>query len=73
MKLIDTAHIKMGEELTDEEINLAQQLLKKQFPNLNGFKSTLLQDKKCSLIEKEVRDKVQIIHCKGRTVSSTRN
>ena len=61
MKLVDTEHIIMGKELTDTEINLAQQLLKKQFPNLNRFKSTLLQDKMCSLTEKEVRDKVQII------------
>jgi len=42
-KLVDSERIIMGEELTDLEINLAQQLLKKQFPNLNGFTSTLLQ------------------------------
>ena len=49
MKLIDTEHIIMGEELTDTEINLAQQILKKQFLNLNRFKSTLLQDKSIHL------------------------
>ena len=76
LKLIDSEHIIMGEELTDTEINLAQQLLKKQFPNLNGFTSTLLQDKKRALTEKTVRDKVQIIFCKGRhhwVVASTKN
>ena len=76
MKLIDSEHIIMGEELTDTEINLAQQLLKKQFPNLNGFKSTLLQDKRYALTEKDVRNKVQIIYCKGRrhwVVASTVN
>ena len=51
IKLIDSECIIMGEELTDTEINLAQQLLKKQFPKLNGFTSTLLQDKKCALTE----------------------
>ena len=44
-KIIDTERIIMGEELTDLEINLAQQLLKKQFANINGLQSTLLQDK----------------------------
>ena len=39
-KIIDTEHIIMGEELTDLEINLAQQLLKKQFANINGLQST---------------------------------
>jgi len=31
----------MGVELSDRHINLAQKILKKQFPNLNGFNSTL--------------------------------
>ena len=58
---------------------MAQQLLKKQFPNLNGFKSTLQplpQDKRYALTEKDVRNKVQIIYCKGRrhwVVASTVN
>ena len=39
-------HIIMGEELNGTEINLARQLLRTQFPNLNGLKSTLLQEKK---------------------------
>ena len=51
IKLLDSERIIMGEELTDLEINLAQQLLKKQFPNLNGFTCTLLQDKKCTLMD----------------------
>ena len=52
IKLIDSECIIMGEELNDTEVNLAQQLLKKQFHNLNRFKSTLLQDKKCALKQK---------------------
>ena len=36
VKHVDIEHIIMGEELSDTEINLAQQLLKTQFPNLNG-------------------------------------
>ena len=33
----------MGAELTDRHINLAQKILKEQFPSLNGLNSTLLQ------------------------------
>jgi len=35
----------MDEELSDLEINFAQQLLKEQFPKLNGLVSTLNHDK----------------------------
>ena len=66
VKHVDIEYIIMGEELNDTEINLAQQLLKTQFPNLNGLKSTLLQEKKIVLTENSVRNKVQIIHCKSR-------
>ena len=31
----------MGERLTDVEINLAQRILKSQFPNVSGLHSTL--------------------------------
>ena len=33
-----------GGQLTDEHIHLAQQLLKKQFPNLDGLQSNLLSE-----------------------------
>ena len=36
-KLFDAEEIIMGQELTDNEINLAQQLLKVQFPTLKGL------------------------------------
>lgn len=62
-KLFDPEEIIMGEELSDNEIHLAQQLLKKQFPALNGLQSTLLQGKQMTLTESEVYNKVQIIHC----------
>ena len=43
-----TAHMKeilvKGGQLTDEHIHLAQQLLKKQFPHLDGLQSTLLSE-----------------------------
>ena len=45
-KQFDAESIKMGHELSDLEINLAQQLLKAQFSKLNGLQSTLIQDKK---------------------------
>ena len=62
-KFFDPEEIIMGEELSDNEIHLAQQLLKKQFPALNGLQSTLLQGKQMTLTESEVYNKVQIIHC----------
>ena len=43
VKLIDTEPIIMGKELSDVEINLAQELLKNQFPVFNGLQSTLLK------------------------------
>ena len=65
-KYIDTERIIMDEELSDLEINFAQQLLKEQFPKLNGLVPTLYQDKKIKLTEASVRNKIQIIHCKSR-------
>ena len=65
-KLGSVEKIVMGKELTDTEINLAQQLLKSQFPGVNGLQSTLLQDKQTILTEKSLRDNIQIIHCKRR-------
>ena len=35
-----------GAKLTDLSINMAQKMLKKQFPKLNGLISTLVQEKK---------------------------
>ena len=42
---LDTEGILMGEELTDLEINFAQQLLAEQFHHINELQSTLLQEK----------------------------
>ena len=42
---LDVERIIMGEELTDVHINVAQNLLKKQFYNLGGLQCTLLQVK----------------------------
>ena len=51
---IDTEGIIMGEQLTDMEINVAQQLLKEQFHHINGLQSTLLQER-CVKTSKEVK------------------
>ena len=53
----------MGNELSDLQINMAQNLLKAQFPCLKGLKSTLLQEKQQTITEDEVNNKLQIIHC----------
>ena len=56
----------MGAELSDRHINLAQKILKEQFPSLNGLNSTLLQLKQQKLTENMVKNKLQIIHCSER-------
>ena len=53
----------MGKELTDIHINIAQNLLKKQFPNLSGLQCTLLQAKETSTIDIKANKMLQIIHC----------
>ena len=65
-RLFDAEHIIMGNMLTDLEINLAQQLLKSQFDNLNGLQSTLLQEKAITVTKSELQNKLQVIFCKER-------
>ena len=56
----------MGQKLTDMEIDFAQQLLKSQFPHINGLESTLIQQK-AKLATDEVNDnKIQILFCNDR-------
>ena len=57
---IDTHLIIMGEKLMDIEVNHCQEMLKQQFPNLNGLRSTLQQDKPSNL---PTTNWVQIVHC----------
>ena len=56
----------MNAELSSDEINYAQELLKLQIPYINSFQSTLLQDKPLDLTEDAVKNKIQIIHCKSQ-------
>ena len=65
-KLFEAKEIIVGQELTDNEINLAQQLLKVQFPTLKGLQSTLYQEKERNLSENNVNNKLQIIHYRSR-------
>ena len=65
-KVFNSEGIIMGNELSDSEINFAQDLLKEQFNKLNGLQSTLLQGNQLNLTENETRNKVQIIHCYSR-------
>ena len=61
----DVERIIMGGELTDVHINIAQNLLKKQFPNLGSLQCTLLQVKGTS-IEIKSKKVLQIVHCLDR-------
>ena len=59
----DRDSITRGERLNDMVINVAQRLLKSQFPKIKGLNSTLLQAKKTyNTFE---NNKVQIIHSRG--------
>ena len=63
----EVEEIIMGNELSDLHINMAQNLLKAQFPEFNGFRSTLLQEKELPVQSTDdVKNKVQIIHCNKR-------
>ena len=75
-KIIHVEGIIMGQQLSDVEINFAYQLLKEQFPKINGLISTLYQEKKAALSETSVQNKLQIVHCRTRhhwIVASTSN
>ena len=65
-KHFDAERILMGEEMTDLEINFAQQLLKEQFKHISGLDSTLLQEKKVTHTKTLAKNKLQIVFCKER-------
>ena len=50
---IDIEGIIMGKELSDADINLAQRLLKAQFPELGGLQSSLLQHKRYQYLKRK--------------------
>ena len=52
--------IHAGATLSDLSINMAQKMIKKQFPKLNGLISTLVQEKK--YMYKPTKNQLQIIH-----------
>lgn len=58
---LELESIEKGEKLTDLHINYAQQLIKCQFPLLNGLQSTLYQAKKpaCTATERPPSDNSQ--------------
>ena len=62
---IDMECILMGDELTDMDINFAQQLLKLQFKHVNGPHSTLLQEKELALTASLLQNRIQITYCVG--------
>ena len=56
----------MSEKLTDMEIDFAQQLLKSQFPHINGLESTLIQQKAKLATDESNDNKIQIVFCNDR-------
>ena len=63
LTLEDKNAIINGQRLNDLIINFAQKVLRQQFPNVRGFQSTLLQEKKKK--SNFEQDRVQIIHSQG--------
>ena len=57
---IDMECILMGDELTDMDINFAQQLLKQQFKHVNGLHSILLQEIDLALTASLLQNRIQI-------------
>ena len=56
----------MGQELSDLEINFAQELLKGQYPKVSGLQSTLFQERIKLFSTGFITSCIQIIHCKMR-------
>ena len=54
-----------GGKLSNLLIYYAQRLLKRQFPISNGLKLTLFQSKEQPKEERELENKLQIIHSQG--------
>ena len=67
LNLTDKALLEQGQELTDKYINMAQHLLKVQFPLIGGLQSTLLQQKLPNTSKGScTANTIQAIHCKKR-------
>lgn len=62
---VDIKSILSGEKLTDLHIHLAQQLLKQQFPHLNGLQPTVLQTKKNFKGGQSLPNQLQVVHFRG--------
>ena len=63
LTITDKEHILSGKKLNDLHINFAQTILKQQFSDLAGLKSTLLQTRKHPVEEK--KEQIQIVHSRG--------
>ena len=58
----DKRGILKGNKLNDLIIDFTQQLLRKQFPNINGMQCTLYQSKRLS---QQPKNELQILHARG--------
>ena len=63
LRMEDRDSILAGEQLDDMVINVAQRLLKSQYPKIKGLCSTLLQDRKRRTVFEQ--NMVQIVHSRG--------
>lgn len=62
---VDTETNHNGKKLTDCHVGFAQQLLKRQFPHLNGLQPTVLQAKNSLGVWKPLPNQFQVMHSHG--------
>ena len=63
LQMIDKAVLEHGEELSDQHIQMAQSIVKKQFSLLGGLQNTLLQEQ---IVIGCTVNTIQIVHCNKR-------
>ena len=61
--MTDKAVLEHGEELSDRHIQMAQSIMKKQFPLIGGLRNTLLQGQ---IVIGCTVNTIQIVHCNKR-------
>ena len=63
LQMTDKAVLEHGEELSDRHIQMAQSIIKKQFPLLGGLRNTLLQEQ---IVIGCTVNTIQTVHCNKR-------
>ena len=70
LSVVDKSSLRNGDDLNDKHINFGQYLIKRQFPNIHGLKSTLTITKRAyNYVDMECQDPfIQVIHTSNHWV-----